>query len=129
MGRHERSHSFIDRSSSGVTCRSALVTFLFLHSAPCSAGQARGPAPRRQRTAEPDALLCTFARHIYTGVHFCNPRPAMSPSSTTAEPLSVAAFTAPGQPFELIESVVRGARCRIFRHAPRSLAQLYPLAQ
>ena len=53
----------------------------------------------------------------------------MSPSSTTAAPLSVAAFTAPGQPFELIESVVRGARCRIFRHAPRSLAQLYPLAQ
>lgn len=53
----------------------------------------------------------------------------MSPSSTTAEPLSVAAFTAPGQPFELIESVVSGERCRIFRHAPRSLAQLYPVAR
>jgi acyl-CoA synthetase (AMP-forming)/AMP-acid ligase II len=53
----------------------------------------------------------------------------MFPSSSTADPLSVAAFTAPGQPFELIESVVRGARCRIFRHAPHSLAQLYPLAQ
>lgn len=53
----------------------------------------------------------------------------MSPSSPSADPLSVAAFTAPGQPFELIDSVVRGAECRIFRHAPRSLAQLYPVAQ
>ena len=49
--------------------------------------------------------------------------------SATPEPLSVAAFTAPGQPFELVESVVRGERCRIFRNAPRSLAQLYPAAR
>jgi long-chain acyl-CoA synthetase len=53
----------------------------------------------------------------------------MPPSLETADPLSVAAFTAPGQAFELIESVVRGARCRVFRHAPRSLAQLYPAAR
>ena len=53
----------------------------------------------------------------------------MSPSPATAAPLSVAAFTAPGQPFELIESRVRGAGCRVFRHAPRSLAQLYPAAR
>jgi long-chain acyl-CoA synthetase len=53
----------------------------------------------------------------------------MPPSRETADPLSVAAFTAPGQPFELSEGEVRGARCRIFRHAPRSLAQLYPAAR
>jgi long-chain acyl-CoA synthetase len=53
----------------------------------------------------------------------------MSPSPATAAPLSVAAFTAPGQPFELIEGRVRGASCRLFRHAPRSLAQLYPAAR
>ncbi len=50
-------------------------------------------------------------------------------ASPAAAPLSVAAFTAVGQPFELIESRVRGASCRVFRHAPRSLAQLYPAAR
>ncbi len=47
----------------------------------------------------------------------------------TADPLSVETFTAPGAPFELIESVVRGARCRVFRNAPRSLADLYRSAR
>jgi long-chain acyl-CoA synthetase len=45
------------------------------------------------------------------------------------EPLSVAAFTAAGRPFELIDAVVRGGRCRVFRNAPRCLAQLYPPAR
>ena len=45
------------------------------------------------------------------------------------EPLSVAAFTAAGQPFELIDSVVRGVRCRTFRNAPRCLSQLYAAAR
>jgi hypothetical protein len=45
------------------------------------------------------------------------------------EPLSVAAFTAAGRPFELIEGVARGGHCRVFRNAPRCLAQLYPPAR
>ena len=45
------------------------------------------------------------------------------------EQLSVAAFTAAGQPFELIDTAVRGVHCRTFRHAPRCLAQLYPAAR
>ena len=53
----------------------------------------------------------------------------MSASPASATPLSVAAFIGPGQPFELIETRVRGASCRVFRHAPRSLAQLYPAAR
>lgn len=53
----------------------------------------------------------------------------MTPSSASPEPLSVAAFTAPGQPFELTEALVRGERCQVFRNAPRSLAQLYPAAR
>jgi long-chain acyl-CoA synthetase len=42
---------------------------------------------------------------------------------------SVAAFIAPGQPFELIERVVGGASCRVFRHAPRTLSELYAAAR
>ena len=53
----------------------------------------------------------------------------MSASPAPAAPPSVAVFTAPGQPFELVEARVRGASCRVFRHAPRSLAQLYPAAR
>lgn len=41
----------------------------------------------------------------------------------------VAALTAPGQPFELVEAVVRGVCLPVFRHAPRSLAQLYAAAR
>ncbi len=41
----------------------------------------------------------------------------------------VDAFTSAGQPFELIDATVRGASCRVFRHAPRSLAQLYRAAR
>jgi len=53
----------------------------------------------------------------------------MIPSPGKPEPLSVAAFTAAGQPFELIDSAVRGVHCRTFRHSPRCLAQLYPAAR
>jgi long-chain acyl-CoA synthetase len=53
----------------------------------------------------------------------------MDVSRTHPDPLSVEAFTAPGAPFELIETQVRGARCRTFRHAPRCLAELYRAAR
>ena len=53
----------------------------------------------------------------------------MIPSPGKPEPLSVAAFTAAGQPFELMDSAVRGVHCRTFRHSPRCLAQLYPAAR
>jgi len=53
----------------------------------------------------------------------------MRPSNRASEPLSVAAFTAAGQPFELMEAVVRGEPCQVFRHAPSSLAQLYVAAR
>ena len=53
----------------------------------------------------------------------------MTSPAAQPEPLSVAAFTGAGQPFELTESLVRGVRCRVFRNAPRSLAQLYPAAR
>ena len=45
------------------------------------------------------------------------------------DPLSVTAFTAPGQPFELIEREVRGMRCRVFRNARHFLGELYGAAR
>jgi len=53
----------------------------------------------------------------------------MDSTTESPDPLSVAAFTAAGQPFELIEGVVRGMRCRVFRNVPRCLAELYPAAR
>jgi long-chain acyl-CoA synthetase len=50
-------------------------------------------------------------------------------SSASGEALRLAAFTAVGTPFELMDATVRGARCRVFRHAPRCLSQLYVAAQ
>jgi long-chain acyl-CoA synthetase len=48
-------------------------------------------------------------------------------ASRTAD--SVAALTAPGQPFELTERLVGGVSCRVFRHAPRTLSELYAAAR
>ena len=53
----------------------------------------------------------------------------MSSPAAHPESLSVAAFTGAGQPFELTDSLVGGVRCRVFRNAPRSLAQLYVTAR
>ena len=53
----------------------------------------------------------------------------MDVSRQDPDPLSVEAFTAPGAPFELIETQVRGVACRTFRNAPRSLAELYRAAR
>ena len=38
---------------------------------------------------------------------------------------AVAATTGPGQPYELVDSVVGGRSLRVFRHAPTSLRALY----
>ena len=53
----------------------------------------------------------------------------MQASSASGEALRLATFTAAGTPFELMDATVRGARCRVFRHAPRCLSQLYVAAQ
>ncbi len=53
----------------------------------------------------------------------------MGPGNGSFTPHSVAAFTAAGQPFELVETVVRGQPCQVFRNAPRFLAQLYVAAR
>lgn len=41
----------------------------------------------------------------------------------------LANLTSPGAPFELVDATVRGTRCRVFKFAPRSLAELYPAAR
>ena len=41
----------------------------------------------------------------------------------------LANLTAPGAPFELVDATVRGTRCRVFKLAPQSLAELYPAAR
>jgi long-chain acyl-CoA synthetase len=53
----------------------------------------------------------------------------MRPGNASSTPVSIAALTAAGQPFELVESLVRGAPCQVFRNAPGSLAQLYVAAR
>ncbi len=50
--------------------------------------------------------------------------------SMTSSPASAAhgsgnVLTAPGGPFELIEEVVEGRKCRVFRHGPRTIADVY----
>ena len=44
-------------------------------------------------------------------------------------PTVLANLTAPGAPFELVDAAVRGTRCRVFKLAPQSLAELYPAAR
>jgi len=53
----------------------------------------------------------------------------MQPASAIPQPPTVAAFTAPGAPFELIDAQVGAISCRLFRHAPRSLPELYAAAR
>ena len=44
---------------------------------------------------------------------------------TTTREQAIAELTAPGQPFELVGIEANGRRIRAFRHAPRSLRELY----
>ena len=53
----------------------------------------------------------------------------MAPGDPGFTPPSVAALTAAGQPFELMQALVRGQPCQVFRNAPSSLAQLYVAAR
>ena len=41
----------------------------------------------------------------------------------------LANLTSPGAPFELVDATVRGVSCRVFKHAPTSVAQLYRAAR
>ena len=41
----------------------------------------------------------------------------------------LASLTSPGAPFELVDATVRGIPCRVFKHAPAAVAQLYRAAR
>ena len=43
----------------------------------------------------------------------------------TTRQQAIAAFTGPGQPYELVDEVVLGRALRVFRHAPSSLRAMY----
>lgn len=52
---------------------------------------------------------------------------ASSVASSADQPVNV--LTAPGGPFELIEELVEGRACKVFRHGPRAIADIYAEAQ
>jgi long-chain acyl-CoA synthetase len=46
-------------------------------------------------------------------------------TTTTTRAQAIAALTAPGQPYALVDATVGGRRLRVFEHAPRSLRALF----
>ena len=53
----------------------------------------------------------------------------MNESKTITRPEAVAALTAAGMPYELIEKEVYGLKCRVFNNAPATLREMYEPAR
>lgn len=51
--------------------------------------------------------------------------PLTRPSGSPVDGVARDMLTAPGAPFEMVEEVVENRVCRVFRHAPRTLGEIY----